>query len=186
MKNLRKLFVTAIAVAASSMAFAGNTYDVKDLVTGFFSFTEQMPTTELTPEEQMAVNTAKALEKGLLTYAENLSKRELTATDRKIDTTLNTQIPAIVNKIQESSLEVQDELNTAVKDLQTAVLANQSQYTVSGPVVDQVAPGLLILFAYTKAEADGVLLGRASRVLQQELAAMFQTMIEGMLEEDDE
>ena len=98
MKNLRKLFVTAIAVAASSMAFAGNTYDVKDLVTGFFSFTEQMPTTELTPEEQMAVNTAKALEKGLLTYAENLSKRELTATDRKIDTTLNTQIPAIFNK----------------------------------------------------------------------------------------
>ncbi len=186
MKNLRKLFVTAVAVAASSLAFAGNTYDVKDLVTGFFSFTQQMPTTELSPDEQMAVNTAKALEKGLLTYAENLSKKELTATDKKIDTSLNTTIPAIFNKIQESSLEVQDELNNAVKELQTAVLSNQSEYKVSGAMVDQVAPGLLILFAYTKAEADGVLLGRASRVLQQELAAMFQTMLEDMMEDEEE
>lgn len=186
MKNLRKLFVTAVAVAASSLAFAGNTYEVKDLVTSFFSFINQAPTTELSPDEQMAVNTTKALEQGLLVYAENLSKKELTANDKKIDAALNTQIPGIFNKIQESSMEVQDELNAAVKDLQTVILRNQSQYQVSGPVVDQVAPGVLILFAYTKAEADGVLLGRASRVLQAELAAMLQNMLEGMMEDEEE
>jgi len=176
MKNLRKLFVTAVAIAASSLAFAGNTYDVKDIVTEFFSFTNQIATEELTAEEQQAVNVAKALEQGLLTYAENVSKQELTATDKKIDAALNTQIPAILNKIQESSLEVKDELEAAVKDLQAAVLSNQSQYKVSGPVADQVAPGLLIMFMVYYWGAS----------LQQELAAMFQTMLEGMMEDEEE
>ncbi len=170
--NLKKFFVTAAAVLVSAAAFAGNSSDTKTLIDQFFSGTEQINVTELDAEQQEQLNTFKAMQAGLLAYEANLSADSMTAADKAIDAALNEQIPAVLNKIKESSDEVYDELFPLLQKLANDVFANQNAYTKAQIDLEESAPVLMWMFSYVKAEQDGVLLGRASRVLQAEMAQM--------------
>lgn len=178
--NLKKLFVTTTAVLVSAVAFAGNTSDTKVLIDQFFGMTHQIDVTQLDAEQQEQVNTFKALEAGLLAYEANLTAGSMTAKDQAIDTALNEQIPAVLNKIKESSDEVYDELFPLLQQLTQNVFSNQNTYTNAQVDLEESAPVLMWMFSYAKAEQDGVLLGRASRVLQAEMAQMMMGAFEDM------
>lgn len=175
--KFKKWMCTLAAVAFSTMAFAGNTSDLKVLIDQFFTPMEQVEQAgqNLSAEEQEILKTMKALKSGLLTYEEHLTANQLTETDKAIHVSLNTTIPAIFNKIQESSDEVADEMEPVLKKLTEDILNNQNQFKKE-EINAEAGQGVILIFSYTKAEVDGVLLGRASRVMQQELIQMMQDL----------
>lgn len=175
--NLKKFFVTAAAVLVAGAAFAGNSSDTKVLIEQFFAGTDSLSVAELDDEQQRQINTFKALKEGLLAYEANLTADSMTDTDRAIHNALNTDIPTVLNKIQTSSDDVYDELYPLLQTLSDNIFANQSTYTEGQIDLEETAPVVMWMFSYVKAEVDGVLLGRASRVLQEEMAQMMRSVM---------
>ena len=146
------------------------------LINGTFLVYEILPMVQPIDEEtEPIVNTATALRAGLLAYeADVRSGRALTGNSKSIDEILQ-QIPGIFNKIQNTSDEVVDELIPVLEQLSNQIMAKQSKVNVNE--IDQnVATQLLLLFSYQKAELEGVLMGRVSRIIQQEVQAIFGDM----------
>ncbi|MGN0017235.1 MAG: hypothetical protein ACI37O_07865 [Candidatus Avelusimicrobium sp.] len=170
--NLKKFFATAAAVLISAAAFAGNSSDTKVLIEQFFKVPEIQKVGELDPEQQLAINTMQALRDGLLVYEANLTANTMTEKDKAIDAALNEKIPAVLNKIKESSDEVYEELYPLLQQTANDIFANQTAYNKSQVDMEENAPVLIWMFSYLKAEHDGVLLGRASRVLATEMMQM--------------
>lgn len=170
--NLKKFFVTAAAVLISAAAFAGNSSDTKVIIEQVFGSAKNVNVAELDAEQQEVFNTMQALKEGLLVYEANLTANTMTEKDKAIDTALNEQIPAVLNKIKESSDEVYDELYPLLQKTANDIFANQTKYDKSQVDMEENAPVIIWMFSYIKAEHDGVLLGRASRVLALEMMQM--------------
>lgn len=123
------------------------------------------------------VDTATALRAGLLAYEANVKTgQELTGNNKSIDTLLR-QIPAIFNKIQSSSAEISAEIIPVLEQLTTYIVSNQHQVN-SNDIDQDMASQLLMTFAYQKAELEGDLTGRVSRIFQQEIQKILETMQE--------
>ncbi len=178
--KLRKMMLTLVAVLAASVTFAGNTSDLRVFITQFFSGITMMASyaeDEDAPEVVQLMDTAKALKAGLLQYDTELTAGELSEQGKIIDNAF-AQIPTILNKIGTSSSEVMPELIPVIQQLTTAIIKNQTKVPAS-KVDQETALALMLFFAEGKAEQEGVLLGRASRVLQQEI----QGALEGLMTE---
>ena len=177
--KFRKMMLTLVAVLAASVTFAGNTSELRMFITQFFSQITMMISyaeDEDAPEVVQLATVTKALKAGLLQYDTELTAGQLSEQGKIIDNAF-TQIPTILNKIQTSSNEIMDELAPVVGQLTTAVINNQTK--VPAAQVDQdIALALMMYFAEAKAEQEGSLLGRASRVLQQEIQSAFEGMME--------
>ena len=131
----------------------------------------------ITEEMEPIVATAMALRAGLLAYAAEVTAgRQLTGNNKSIDEILQT-IPSIFNKIQNSSEEIADEILPVLEQLSNYVVANQNK--VSKSEIDQeMASQLLMTFVYQKAELEGSLTMRVSRIFQQEVQELLESMQE--------
>lgn len=121
--NLKKLFVLAAALAVSTAAFAGNSSTnsalIEESVSAAASTVEE---TQVDP--QVVKNTQQALTMGLMIFDAHRDLKSMTEADKAIEKTLETDIPAILNKIKTSSDEVYSELEPALGKLTDLLLKN--------------------------------------------------------------
>ncbi len=153
--------------------------DLEYLINQTFLSYELLPYLQrVSDEESPVVVTATALRAGLTHYAKALAaKKELTGTNAKIHETF-TKIPAILNKIQNSSDEVYEELIPALEQLNQNIQANQTKFEPNCEQLDnETAIALLVSFCTYKAITEGDLTGRVMQVIQQELQAGLQSMM---------
>ena len=129
-------------------------------------------------EEAPVVVTATALRAGLTNYAKALAnKKELTGTNAQIHEAFG-KVPAILNKIQNSSDEVYEELIPVLEQLTQSIKANQTKIPASNDQLDdETAVALLASFCTYKAITEGDLTGRVMQIIQQELQAGLQSMM---------
>lgn len=168
--KLRKWMCTLALLALTAPVFAGNTSDLKMLITQFFMPIEMMSAmTELSSIDQHALDTAQAVKEGLLLYESRLTAQEpLSEPDQAIEQAF-ARLPGIFNKIQHSSEEIIDEATDPLILLVSGVLANQQRLDAEEVDVE-MATGILWTFALAKASAEGALSPRVQEVLQQEIA----------------
>ena len=144
------------------------------LINGSLLGYELAPMLQLVPEEeQSTVMSAVALRAGLLNYEKEVTaKRTLTGNNATIDHYLK-QFPVVLNKIQNSSSEVEEEMIQLVRDLSKVILKNQT--AVSESEIDEDSCAFLVMsFGYQKVFADGSLTTRVTQILQQELATQLE------------
>jgi len=146
--NLKKIFVTAVAV----------------LSLGSAAFAQEV-------DEKTVEYTQKALMQALMTVDAHKDLNQLTDKDRAILTSLDTTIPTILNKIQESSVEVETELETALTELTNNLLTNQTVYPAN-MLHQESAQVITFLIAVNYAQQKGLLLGKVTQILQAEIQAM--------------
>ncbi len=146
------------------------------IINGSFLPYELLPLLQPVGEDlEPVVDTATALRAGLLAYeADVRSGRQLTGNNKSIDGLLR-QIPVIFNKIQNSTDEITDEILPVLEELTVNIVDNQRKVN-AGDVNQELASQLLMTFAYQKAELEGDLTGRVSRIFQQEIQAIMQSM----------
>ena len=82
-------------------------------------------------DQKLVLELSNALGAGLETLDNNIGADRLTEQDQKILDIMEKQIPAVLNKIQKSSSEVQDELKQVLLQLAQEVIANQTKYPVT-------------------------------------------------------
>lgn len=146
------------------------------IINGSFLPYELLPLLQPVGEDlEPVVDTATALRAGLLAYeADVRSGRQLTGNNKSIDSLLR-QIPVIFNKIQSSTDEITDEILPVLEELTVNIVDNQRKVN-AGDVNQELASQLLMTFAYQKAELEGDLTGRVSRIFQQEIQEIMQSM----------
>ena len=95
---------------------------------------------------------------------------------------LNVQIPAIINKIQNNSAEVEEELNKACEELARKVIANQNLYPE--PKDWETAAGFAAMTAVSYAMMNGSINERVSDILMNESLDMMMNAFseEGLTE----
>ncbi|MCQ2411078.1 MAG: hypothetical protein MJ053_06405 [Elusimicrobiaceae bacterium] len=152
--KLKKLLCTLVAVIATSVAFAGNTSNLKYLINQTFLQLERLEEVqEVSAEEQVLVDAATALRAGLLNYEAKLTAGEqLTEKNAEMDRLFG-QLPAIFNQInQESEEQLTATVTKAMEDflpvlnqLTNATLANQTSIG-AGQVNSDVANALMGMF----------------------------------------
>lgn len=152
--NLKKIFVTAVAV----------------LGLGTAAFAQGV-------DEKTVEYTQKALAHAWMTVDAHKDCNQLTDTDKAILAYMDTTIPTILNKIQESSSEVESEVEPAVTDLANKLITSQDVYPAN-MLNQDAAKVMALLLAVGYAEEKGLLLGRVSQVLQAEIQAMLMEAME--------
>ena len=189
--KLKKLLCTLVAVIATSVAFAGNTSNLKYLINQTFLQLERLEEVQaVSAEEQVLVDAATALRAGLLNYEAKLTAGEqLTGQNAEMDRLFG-QLPAIFNQInQESEEQLTATVTKAMNDflpvltaLTNATLANQTRIG-AGQVNTDVANALMGMFCYLKlldeAETNG-LTDTAYEFIQIDLATTLQSLMGGM------
>lgn len=165
--NLKKLFVLVAALAVSTAAFAGNSSTnsalIEESVSAAASTVEE---TQVDP--QVVKNTQQALTMGLMVFDAHRDLKSMTEGDKAIEKTLETDIPAILNKIKTSSDEVYSELEPAIGKLTDLLLKNQTIYPAAA-VDRETGIYLTMLTAVMYVKGKGLLLGTVSEILNAEL-----------------
>lgn len=185
--KMKRWLLALVAVTLTNMAFAGNTSELRGLIDLFFGGMEQQITSIETQSQQdsemkqQALDVLKALKGGLINYDDHLNAGNLNETDKAIDKALNTTIPAIFNKIKNSSDEINAEITPVLKELASNIIKNQTEVPASKVKVDDCTD-LLSIFAFLKADQDGTLSSRAARVIQAE---QMETMMEAVFSTTD-
>ena len=142
------------------------------LINGVLLQYENMPLTQPVPQEnEILVTTATALRAGLLNYAKEVAAgNELTGQNAVIDQAFN-EIPAVLNKIKYSLLEVSDEYSAVLYKLSKAALANQNK--VSAEETDiEVGAFALTYLTVVKAVTERTLIGSVEDIITQEIQQM--------------
>lgn len=167
--NLKKLFVLTAALAVSTAAFAGNSSTnsalIEESVSAAASTVEE---TQVDP--QVVKNTQQALTMGLMIFDAHRDLKSMTETDKAIEKTLETDIPAILNKIKTSSDEVYSELEPALGKLTDLLLKNQTVYPAAA-VDRETGVYMTMITAVMYVQGKGLLLGKVSEILNAELQA---------------
>lgn len=171
--NLKKLFVLVAALAVSTAAFAGNSSTNSALIEESVSAAANaVEEDELDP--QILKNTQQAVTMGLMIFDAHRDLKSMTDGDKAIEKALETDIPAILNKIKTSSDEVYPELEPALGKLTDLLLKNQTVYPAAS-VDRETGVYMTMITAVMYAQGKGLLLGRVSEILNAELqAAMTQ------------
>lgn len=167
--NLKKLFVLTAALAVSTAAFAGNSSTnsalIEESVSAAASTVEE---TQVDP--QVVKNTQQALTMGLMIFDAHRDLKSMTEADKAIEKTLETDIPAILNKIKTSSDEVYSELEPALGKLTDLLLKNQTVYPAAA-VDRETGVYMTMITAVMYVQGKGLLLGTVSEILNAELQA---------------
>ncbi len=171
--NLKKLFALFAVMAFSTAAFAGNSSSNSALIEqSVNTAAEAVDEEEVDP--QILKNTQQALTMGLMVFDAHRDLNSMTEADKAIEQALEKQIPGILNKIQNSSDEIYEELEPALDNLTDLLLKNQSVYPASS-VDKQTGVYMTMITAFVYAQGKGLLLGKTVQVLSAELqAAMSQ------------
>ena len=132
--KLRKLMLAVVAVLATSVAFAGNTSELKYLINQTFLQLENLAQIqEVTAEEQPLVDAATALRAGLLNYEAQLSAGgELSGLNKQIDDYFKT-LPTYFNGLDASSLPSFDGVDLS------QITSQEQAEALLGPVAEQIA-----------------------------------------------
>lgn len=165
--KLKKAICTLAAIALANVAFAGNTSEMRVFIEGFFSAAEQNAQSEGEPSaDSKGENTLAALKAGLLTYEAHLSARRLTELEANIHLALQKTIPATLNTVQQSLLEVQDELSVLLEQLTHDILANQQELKEENIDFD-IARNTVAQFVFVRVIDNGDVCKRVSDLLQE-------------------
>ena len=166
--------VSAPAPATQADQFAVRS-DLEYLINNTLLGYELLPLLQAVPQEnQILVTTAAAVRASLLAYEKQVTAQQtLSGKNAEIDSYLH-QVPDVLNKIQQSSSEVETEMSALIGKLAKAVLRD----TPTAQANEEVAVMLLASFAYQKALTDGSLYGRVSTVLQREMEESLESMME--------
>ena len=186
--KLKKWMLAVVAVLATSVAFAGNTSQLKYLSNQTFLQLENLSQTqEVTAEQQPLVDAATALRAGLLTYEAQLSSgAELTGLNAKIDAAFKA-LPAIFNGLDFSQITSEEEaeqllapraeqFTTQCAQLAKNVLKNQQKVN---NVDEEIAGGLIQLFAMNKMLQEESLDETGTMIVQMTLASMAMELMGG-------
>lgn len=166
--NLKKLFVLAAALVVSTAAFAGNSSTNSALIEESVSAAANAVEEEMDP--QILKNTQQAVTMGLMIFDAHRDLKSMTDTDKAIEKALETDIPAILNKIKTSSDEVYPELEPALGKLTDLLLKNQTVY-LAASVDRETGVYMTMITAVMYAQGKGLLLGRVTEILTAELQA---------------
>ncbi len=107
-----------------------------------------------------------AFSAGLQTLDAHQYTDSLTEQDKEILNLLDVKIPAIINKIQNNSSEVEEELLKACEELARKVIANQNLYPA--PSNWETASGFAAMAALSYALMNGSIDERVSEILMNE------------------
>ncbi len=107
-----------------------------------------------------------ALSAGLQTLDAHQYTDSLTEQDKEILNLLNVKIPAIINKIQNNSREVEEELTAASEELARKIIANQNLYPE--PKDWETATGFAAMAAVSYAMANGSINEQVTEILVNE------------------
>ena len=119
---------------------------------------------------QVLKNTQQALTIGLMVFDAHRDLNSMTDADKSIEKALETQIPAILNKIQNTSDEVYEELEPALTNLTDLLLQNQTVYPAQ-TVDKETGVYMTMITAIVYAQGKGLLLGKVANILSAELQA---------------
>lgn len=167
--NLKKLFTLFAVMAFSTVAFAGNSSSNSALIEDSVN-TAAAAVDEEEVDPQIIKNTQQALSMGLMVFDAHRDLNAMTETDKAIEASLEKQIPAILNKIQNSSDEVYEELEPALTQLTELLLNNQNIYPASA-LDKQTGVYMTMITAFMYAQGKGLLLGKVTEVLSAEMQA---------------
>ncbi len=168
---MKKFFALFALLVFSTAAFAGNSSSNSALIE------ESVSTAASTIEDegadpQLLKNTQQALTIGLMTFDAHRDLNSMTEDDKAIEKALESQIPAILNKIQKTSDEVYQELEPALGKLTDLLLKNQTVYPASS-VDRETGVYLTMMTAIVYAQGKGLLLGRVTEILNAEMQSAF-------------
>ena len=107
-----------------------------------------------------------AFSAGLQTLDAHQYTDSLTEQDKEILNLLNVKIPAIINKIQNNSREVEEELTAASEELARKIIANQNLYPE--PKDWETATGFAAMAAVSYALANGSINEQVTEILVNE------------------
>ena len=139
---MKKFFALFALLVFSTAAFAGNSPS-SVLLDESLSYAASSLDDEGV-DSQTVLNTQKALTIGKLTFEAHRDLNSMTEDDKAIEKALESQIPAILNKIQKTSDEVYQELEPALGKLTDLLLKNQTVYPASS--VDRETGVYLTMF----------------------------------------
>ncbi len=165
--KLKKLFVLFAALAVSTAALAGNSSTNSALIEESVSVAAAS-VEEPKLDQQIIKNTQQALTMGLMIFDAHRDLNSMTETDKSIEKALEQQIPEILNKIQNSSDEVYEELEPVLKNLTQLLLNNQSVYPQTSIDMD-TGTYITLITAVMYAQGKGLLLGKATEILNMEM-----------------
>ena len=165
--KLKKLFALFAALAVSTAALAGNSSTNSALIEESVSVAAAS-VEEPKLDQQIIKNTQQALTMGLMIFDAHRDLNSMTETDKSIEKALEQQIPEILNKIQNSSDEVYEELEPVLKNLTQLLLNNQSVYPQTSIDID-TGTYITLITAVMYAQGKGLLLGKATEILNMEM-----------------
>lgn len=167
--KLKKFFALVAVLAFSSTVFAGNSSSNSALIEESVSAAASaVNEEEVSP--QVLKNTQQALTIGLMVFDAHRDLNSMTDADKSIEKALETQIPAILNKIQNTSDEVYEELEPALTNLTDLLLQNQTVYPAQ-TVDKETGVYMTMITAIVYAQGKGLLLGKVANILNAELQA---------------
>ncbi len=167
--KLKKFFALVAVLAFSSTVFAGNSSSNSALIEESVSAAASaVNEEEVSP--QVLKNTQQALTIGLMVFDAHRDLNSMTDADKSIEKALETQIPAILNKIQNTSDEVYEELEPALTNLTDLLLQNQTVYPAQ-TVDKETGVYMTMITAIVYAQGKGLLLGKVANILSAELQA---------------
>ena len=165
--KLKKLFALFAALAVATAALAGNSSTNSALIEESVSVAAAS-VEEPKLDQQIIKNTQQALTMGLMIFDAHRDLNSMTETDKSIEKALEQQIPEILNKIQNSSDEVYEELEPVLKNLTQLLLNNQSVYPQTSIDMD-TGTYITLITAVMYAQGKGLLLGKATEILNMEM-----------------
>ncbi len=140
------------------------------------SYVQQTEPDEETQREIYILQQAFAA--GLQTVDAHTYTDSLTEQDKEILKLLDETIPGIINKIQKSSSEIEEELNSASETLARKIIANQNLYPA--PKNWEMATSFAAMTAMMHAIMTGAINEQAAQVLMNESMNMLQEMMPAM------
>ena len=165
--KLKKLFFFFSTLTVSTAALAGNSSTNSALIEESVSVAAAS-VEEPKLDQQIIKNTQQALTMGLMIFDAHRDLNSMTETDKSIEKALEQQIPEILNKIQNSSDEVYEELEPVLKNLTQLLLNNQSVYPQTSIDMD-TGTYITLITAVMYAQGKGLLLGKATDILNMEM-----------------
>ncbi len=167
--KLNKLFVLLALPVFALPVFAGNTSSNGALIEQSVSAAASSVDQEINP--QVLKNTQQALSMGLMVFDAHRDLNSMSDNDKAIEQALETQIPAILNKIKNTSDEVYAELEPAVINLTDLLLQNQTVYPIQA-VDKESGVYMTLITAIVYAQGKGLLLGKVANILNMEMQSV--------------
>lgn len=171
--SILSLLFTA-APAANALCYADSSREA-----GMY-IEEQTDVPEISEEEMYLVQQAFAA--GLQTLDAHTYTDSLTEQDKEILKLLDETIPAIINKVQSSISEVEEELTKANETLARKVIANQNLYPA--PTNWEIATMFASTTSLMHAMMSGKIDERVAEILMEESMSALENMFDDSMFEE--